>query len=253
MRRGEQAALRVRPAHQRLEADRRAAAQRHDRLVVQGELVLLHRAVKFGPQPQPLDDGGVQLRLVPPPLALAGALGRVQREVGLPDQVLAAAGGHHHRDADAGPGRHQMGTDTQRLSQRSQYPRGQPVQVARVGDVLDQRGELVPAQPCRQVLRPEHRGQPLADLGQQLVPGGVPERVVDLLEVVQVDDHHPGALPGPLAARHRLAGPLAEQHPVGQAGQRVLERPHGQLPLQPPPFGHVAQGHHHSAYRRLRA
>ena len=41
-----------------------------------------------------------------------------------------------------------------------------------------------------------------------------------------------------------LLDPLLEQHPVGQAGQRVVERAVGQLALEPAPLGHVAQGHH---------
>ena len=36
--------------------------------------------------------------------------------------------------------------------------------------------------------------------------------------------------------------PVGEEHPVGQAGQRVVERLVGQLPLELAALGHVAQG-----------
>ena len=50
-------------------------------------------------------------------------------------------------------------------------------------------------------------------------------------------------------AGHRLLDPVGEQHPVGQAGERVVERPVRQLPLQPPLLGDVAQGEDEPARR----
>ena len=64
--------------------------------------------------------------------------------------------------------------------------------------------------------------QPVGDAAQQLVADGVAERVVDALEVVEVDEHH-----GDLARRarlERLAHLLAEQRAVGEPGQRVVLR-----------------------------
>ena len=54
---------------------------------------------------------------------------------------------------------------------------------------------------------------------EQLVAGGVAERVVDLLEVVEVEERDDRGL----AAGQRLGDPLLEQRAVRQAGQRVLE------------------------------
>ena len=55
-------------------------------------------------------------------------------------------------------------------------------------------------------------------------PRSWPERVVDLLEAVQVEDHHPDA--GPFTARRgdRLRGPILEQQPVRQPRQMVIHR-----------------------------
>ena len=64
--------------------------------------------------------------------------------------------------------------------------------------VRDEDAELVAAEPDSQVGRPQALGQALADGAQQLVAGGVAERVVDGLEVVQVheQDGRPHAAAG---------------------------------------------------------
>ena len=53
-----------------------------------------------------------------------------------------------------------------------------------------QDAELVAAEPRDHVLLSERRAQALGHLLQQAVAGVVAERVVDLLEVIEVDQHH---------------------------------------------------------------
>jgi WD40 repeat protein len=48
--------------------------------------------------------------------------------------------------------------------------------------------ELVAAKPRHEVLRPQHLAQTVGDRAQQLVAAGMAERVVDLLELVEVDE-----------------------------------------------------------------
>ncbi len=74
----------------------------------------------------------------------------------------------------------------------------------------------------------------------ELVAGRVAERVVDHLEVVEVDQQQRHSAAAALVAGHRVLDPVAEQRPVGQAGQRVLERLAGQLALERLLLGHVA-------------
>jgi hypothetical protein len=65
-------------------------------------------------------------------------------------------------------------------------------------------------------------GQPLGDDAQQLVAGMVAERVVDVLEAVQVDqDDRSGR--SSLVALDGMLRPLAEPLAVGQPGQRVVQ------------------------------
>ena len=56
---------------------------------------------------------------------------------------------------------------------------------------------------------------------KQLVAAGVAQRVVDLLELVEVDEVD-GERPAAAQARHSGVHLVAEERAVGQAGQRVV-------------------------------
>ena len=71
---------------------------------------------------------------------------------------------------------------------------------------------------------PSERSEPARDLLQQAVAGVVAERVVDLLEVVEVDQHHGRGDVRAAAGGDRLLDAVAEERAVGQAGQRVVQR-----------------------------
>ena len=58
-------------------------------------------------------------------------------------------------------------------------------------------------------------------------------------------------VPAPLGQRQRVAHPVAEQRPVGQPGERIVERLVGQLLLQPPPLAHVAGVEHDALHGRV--
>ena len=66
--------------------------------------------------------------------------------------------------------------------------------LARLGGVvgvlqfLEHHGELVAAQACDQILLPHGGAQAPRDLPEQLVPGGVAQRVVHQLEAIEVQE-----------------------------------------------------------------
>ena len=66
-----------------------------------------------------------------------------------------------------------------------------------------------------------HRLQPLGDLAQQRVADRVAERVVDVLEAVEIDQEQRAALLAAGGIAQRLVERLAHQRAVGQAGQRI--------------------------------
>ena len=93
-----------------------------------------------------------------------------------------------------------------------------------VPPVWQQDRELVTTEPRHDVLRTEHVEQPRADLLQQPVSDVMAERVVDLLEPVQVQQHHRERLPALRRRPELLVDASAEQQPVRQPGQRVMLR-----------------------------
>ena len=100
--------------------------------------------------------------------------------------------------------------------------------------VLEQDRELVAAQPGRGVGGAQRLLQPLADLVQQLVAGGVAERVVDGLEVVEVHEQHGDRLVVALLALDRVRDAVPEQRAVREVGDRSRGTPGAQLLLELP-------------------
>ena len=85
-----------------------------------------------------------------------------------------------------------------------------------------QHRELIAAQPSDQIVVTHERGDALGDAHQQRVARGVSERVVDDLEIVQIDEQHGRHVI--LGCRRSLEHPLqglVEGAPVGGAGERV--------------------------------
>lgn len=89
--------------------------------------------------------------------------------------------------------------------------------------------ELVAALARDHVHLPDRRPQPRSDRLQQLVPGRMPEAVVDELEVVQIDEQNRRTMARPAGPSKGQLQMLQERGPVRQARQRVVERSIGEL------------------------
>ena len=125
--------------------------------------------------------------------------------------VLAGARGG---DAEARADAEGVLTDRERPAEgvQERARRGLP------GRRPDQGQELVATEPRQQRVLVGAPAQPLGDGHEQRVADGVPEAVVDALEVVEVDEDDRDRL----RFGDRVREPLAEQRAVGQAGQRVV-------------------------------
>ena len=95
---------------------------------------------------------------------------------------------------------------------------------ARLGNLLQQHAELVAADARDKVVAAHAGAQPRGDHLEEPVSDVVPQAVVHLLEVVEIDEQHRHGLVVTPRVRHRLAGALVEHRPVGQPGQRVVVR-----------------------------
>ena len=84
--------------------------------------------------------------------------------------------------------------------------------------------ELVAAEPADLAVVAHHRLQPLGDLAQQRIADRVAERVVDVLEPIEIDHEQRAALLPVGRVAQRLVERLSHHRPIGQAGQRVEPR-----------------------------
>ena len=98
---------------------------------------------------------------------------------------------------------------------------GDRVRVARPREVGQQHDELVATEPPDGVARPHRPGEPVRDLSQHRVAGGVSVLVVHGLEPVEVDEQQTGAAARMAAeARERTFGPVAHERRIGEVGER---------------------------------
>jgi len=208
------------PASERLDRPGAAAAELHQWLEVRLDL-----AERKG-LAQVLDEGvarqlGVdharrEHRAAGPPAVLRG----VHREIGVAQELV---GGAHpaagERDPDARVDAHDVTLHAERREQRPQHALRGSLGLDRRGRVLEQHGELVAAHPRRKVVLAQRRAQPLRHRHEQGIAGGVPERVVHALEIVEVEEHHGRRV---VVARQRGLDAQREQ---GAAGRPHIERP----------------------------
>ena len=176
------------PAHQRLGADHRSVRETDLRLVVQLELVLGIGA------PQLDIEASARLRLraqhrqeeaigSPP-----GRLGLVERQIGIGDQlvdVLAVVG--RDRDAGAGGDVQDMVLDRERLGEPLEHRLDDLAHDQRIAASGKDRDELVAAETAHLAAVAGDLHQPLSDLDQELVAGRMAERIVDVLEAVEIE------------------------------------------------------------------
>ena len=129
--------------------------------------------------------------------------------------------------ADAAAERDQPLGHEERLREGHDQPVGEG-DGDRVGALVgrgQQHDELVAAQTGDEVAVAADRAQPVGDLDEDAVAGGVAEAVVDRLEAVEVEQHDRGTGAGGTR-------PRGEVRPVGQAGQRVGERRRAKVALE---------------------
>ena len=94
---------------------------------------------------------------------------------------------------------------------------------ALVGRALAQHAELVAAEPGDELALADDVVEPGRDDRQELVPPVMAERVVDLLEPLEIDEEDGQSLLLAILGLERLVEPLAELRPVGKPGQVVVQ------------------------------
>ncbi len=160
-------------------------------------------------------------------------LRRVHRHVGVAQQLVHPILFGDARDPDARPHAHRRaGRQLDRMTERLHDAVGDDRRVGVAAHVLQQHRELVAAQARDGVAAAGGVEQASRNDRQQLVAGRMPHRVVDRLEVVEVEEHHREQLALARGARQRVRHPVAEERAVGEPGELVVEGLAEQLRLQ---------------------
>ena len=215
----------VLPAHERFDADDLPVACRYERLVVDGQLLLLDGAaqpeLEVQPFHRPRDHGG---RIEAGEAVSAEPLGLVHGDICVVQDVVRgrAGRGDGDPDADAGGDRAPAG-EGHRGTDGLDDPQGHCLGSLGAVDVLEQQGELVPAKTCERVAFPRQPAQSVADADEQLVAGLVAEAVVRHLEAVDVGEQDGVDLARAVDPLEGVLQPVEEDAAIGQAGERVVE------------------------------
>ncbi len=233
---------RMLPADQRLDRCGPPGTQVHLGLVVQDELTAGDRRTQAAEQLKALPavlvgvrgvDGDAEGELLRP---VHGHVRAAHQRPG----ITSVSGGE--RDPDAAVHVQGQGADVDALGQRRPDAARDR---QRVGGTprcrREQDRELVPAEAGDRVAGPGGPAQPYGDLAQHVVAHVVTQRVVDLLEPVEIHQQQREPPAVPLNLPQRPGDPVVQEDPVGQAGQRVVQGLAADLLLGVVPFDRRGQ------------
>lgn len=251
-------AVGIAPAQQGFGAEDPARFQVDDRLVVEPELLFDQRVAHFRFERQPLLQPFAQPRFKAGKAAAAQALRLVHGRVGVLEQCLAVgAVVREEGQADAaGHFQSMLGHLERRLEHHDQALRRPGGGGGRAVGKNDQ--ELVAAQARQHVVMTQRGGRPFADFGQELVADAVPERVVDVLEAIEIEKHDrersAAFLGGPYLVLQKLFRACAVGEPRQRIAPGLAQEFVAVLPLvNPDPVGNGAEdGHEDQEYAENR-
>ncbi len=154
------------------------------------------------------------------------ALGGVEGDIGLAEQVLGAlCAGAGDGDADAGPDEDLLTGDRERGPERRQEAfggrGGEHGGVGR-GDRIEQDGELVAAEAGRKLPGAGLRGDAFRNCDQKAVACRMAEAVVDIFEVVQVQEEDRDRFSSGLGPKPCPIEGFKKPGSIGQAGKGVV-------------------------------
>ncbi len=223
VRRRDQSALRVAPAHQCLGGLQAVIGQTQARLVEDFQLADFQRLAQLVLQLQVVHAGC--LRAVGEELqgVAAQVLGLLHGGAGLAQQDLGiAAVVRQQADTDGGADHQLLFADDDRLADALQQTTAQVRQTAEAAVGVEQHDEFVAGQAGDGVGLTEGLAQPSRHLAQQRIGRLVAEAFIEQLETVQIDIQHRHVA---AVAAHPLTGflqPLLQQAAVGQPGEIVV-------------------------------
>ncbi len=151
-------------------------------------------------------------------------LRRVHGEIRAAQQLLVRGLGVGEHQADAGANVELPAADVDRRGQGHTYALGDRLGLGGFTDLLEQQGELVPAEPRGGVARAHAALDAPRHGEEQLVTGVVTEPVVDELEPVEIEEQHGQTSAVSRPPSEGVGDTIGEQRPVRQPRVDVMER-----------------------------
>ena len=227
------------PAQQRLDPDQTAGDEIDLRLICHRDLVERHRFVQSLLEGSTAPDFHVERSVEHLDAVPAFLLGPVHRNVAVAQQradivAILWTKGATDRNADE----HPVADQRYRLQETVLDSLRQRQGTFRI-DIGQPQRELVAAHPCHHRIAAQAGFQPLGNHSQQRVAGSVSQRVVDVLEVIEIEVEQRQGAPRALVGFDLAGQTLGQQHTVGQAGQRIMRREMGEPGLHLPPVLHL--------------
>ena len=219
----EQTDIRIKPANQRLDAGHLAGGKIDLRLVMQEKFTPLQGPAQAAFDLLPADRLGIHLAGKKLVSVTAIGFGVVHRGIGVLHHgfdVVAVI--RINTDADTQGDMQILPADHMRQGEsREQFLRDQGCIVG-PGDFGQQNHELIPALTADRIGNPDAGSQTLGDRLQQLVTDRVPERVVDVFEMIEIEKKQCDLLVMALGQTDRLGQALGQQRAVRQVGEKIV-------------------------------
>ncbi len=213
------------PAHQRLDPGHHVRLGIDDRLITQIHLAARQRVAQIVFECAADLGRLVQITRIETEPAAPVALGRIERQIGIAHQIVAGQSvERRNRHADRRPDDTAAALDRIGLRQAVDDVRRHVAQLAAIFEVGKNDLEFIAAQPADHFLVADDLEQPFGNLFEQRVAGRMAERVVDLFEAVEIEQHDRADALLLRKGGKRGVELFRNVEPVGQPGQRIIQR-----------------------------
>ena len=217
--------LGVIPAQQGLQPHQATRLQIELRLVFEAELIVDQGIAQRRVEEHVFEGRCGQLRSVELVGISAVLFGAVHRGIGVTQQRLGiVAIGGIQTDSHARGDAHLAALDVKRRLKRLHQLLGRQRRILGTVQILEHYNEFVTADARDSVVRADGANESPGQLLEQCIAGGMTKAVVDVLEVIQVDEHQREQGAAPMRMADALAEARMKQQSVGQIGQGIVVR-----------------------------
>ena len=223
LRRGNHSAFLVGPSQQRLASLNASGLQIEERLIVEFEFFGVQGVAQIKFKISARLGVGFHFCLEPAPRTPAVGFRLIQSHVGVAQKLVRIDAVFGDRNADTGGDDDFVSVQIVGACKRVQSARGESLRLIEGFDRCLKNDKLVATEARNDVGIADGGLQPLGDGFQQHIAPCVPQGVVDLLELVEIDEVNGTHVVGPPCAQGALHV-IAQDVAVGQTGQRIESR-----------------------------